>query len=308
MSKKVLKVLCSIFIIMSSFVPVKALSTNNSGIVIKDLDTKELIINSQVELVVAECNEIIDTCTDENGIINLDSNIYEKIKNSAIYISVKGNYNGELCTNIQDNVLYVKRNKTKGAGDWNTISTTIEEYIWVPLTKVPTAGGLDAEFKLGQSSDWSLSGGIFTQMSYNEVNYTGSSVKYYCPLSTASAWMNIFIKVPKIKLIQQTVAGTQRTIYYVSNKAISMKAEGVKTTFSKTITPDYIFEKGQRSTHTFGRIKSFSLQVTGAYGALTGTLSGGNTNETCCTYSSESLDYYYYFNYDKVNRSVNELF
>lgn len=192
--------------ILSLLGTTQALSTD-SLIYLVDSETKETIKNADVEIAILSKDEIINCESNNQGILSLNSSEVEKLSNESLYVSVKGSYTGEIFTSIDNNTIFVNRTLTRGATDWNTISTESLGWVWIPLTRLPTTDGLTTTFTLGESSSFSISGGGFSAVSFSYV--TGTAIEKSIDstddkYTSGDRWMYIFGYVIKYKVVQQT--------------------------------------------------------------------------------------------------------
>lgn len=305
--KKVLSSIISFSMILSLLVTSHALTTN-SLLYLVDSETKESIKNADVEIVILSKNEIINSKSNDKGILSLNSKDVEKLNDESLYISVKGSYTGEIFTVIDNNTIFVNKTLTRGATDWNTISTESLGWVWIPLTRLPTTDGLTTSFILGSSSSFSISGGGFSTTSFSYV--TGDAVEKSIDSTdstykTGDRWMYIFGYVIKYKLTQQTTNGQKRVIYGVGNNIKSLNKKIKTTTFSSLndSTAIYIFQKGSHGTHTVKRTTTTSFTLNGdlasEYGNITCSFGGKNSNYSSCKHSSNGK-YKVYIAYNSV--------
>lgn len=289
-------------------VPNVSASKVDNEIRLMDRETHEIIKNSNVEIVILSNDKIIYGTTDDQGILLLDSNMKEIIKDESIYISVKGpSYIGEMFTNVSDNCIYLQRTLARGATDWNTIKTESAGYIWVPLTRVPTTGGLTTTFTLGQSSSFTISGGGLSSTSFSYLK--GEAIEKYISSNitstTGDRWMYIFGYVLKYKLTQATTTGEKRIVYGIGNNVKSLKKEMESTKFASLndTTASFIFQKGEKTGHSIKRTTttSFSLQGTlkTDYGNYTAKFGGSSSKYSILKHESNGK-YKIYISYNSV--------
>lgn len=280
--------------ILSLLGTTQALSTD-SLIYLVDSETKETIKNADVEIAILSKDEIINCESNNQGILSLNSSEVEKLSNESLYVSVKGSYTGEIFTSIDNNTIFVNRTLTRGATDWNTISTESLGWVWIPLTRLPTTDGLTTTFTLGESSSFSISGGGFSAVSFSYV--TGTAIEKSIDstddkYTSGDRWMYIFGYVIKYKVVQQTTTGQTRTIYGVGNNIKSLDKRIKTTTFSSLndATATYIFQKGSSGSYSIKRTTTTSFTLTSDlatdYGSITSSFGGSNSNSSACKHTS----------------------
>lgn len=88
------------------------------------------------------------------------------------------------------------------ATDWNNISSSYVEDIYIPIARVTTYGELKAGINFELSYVWSISGtSILGFGTYSSSGFSGRKITNLCS-TNSSKWMNIFGLYARYKVVE----------------------------------------------------------------------------------------------------------
>lgn len=287
--------------------PIKA--SDNYFIKIIDIKTEEPIKHASIELNLIEQEESYEMGkTDENGYLEVPKDIYNKINNNAIYIQATSNqYYGQLVTNMNNDIISVEQTPmTRSSVDWSTYKTEFIGYVWIPVYRIPTYGGLKSTIKIGKSTGLTISGGGITNTSFSSLEIEEDSTSLNLSNSEGKTYHYAFAKVKKYKFYQQNGAGQKRTITPIINHIYELTSKSEKATFGNPSNVVKTISKGNSNyTTSFGRSTSFNFSLSGSlatdYGQFSVEISHGSSTSVTRTYTSSGT-YGYEIGYDSIKR------
>lgn len=263
--------------ISSLIIPTYALG--NRIISIKDLRTNNAISNAYTTIFDIKSGKSYDYISDDNGCIDIPLSDYNELNNQFIYISAHNDeYYGSYSTNIINEVLYIEEDSSfekhkssisnYSATDWNIISSSYVEDIYVPIAQVATYGGLKAGIKFESSYTWSISGSsILGSGTYSSSGFSGRKITNLCSTNSPK-WMNIFGLYARYKVVEVYPAtGEKRTRYFIAGKCLELKNEYSTRTTGTTVSTnqrEIVFNKNTvYAEQTFGSSTNYSFSFSG---------------------------------------------
>ena len=289
MKRKILSIFC-VLCILSLFVE-SIYALDYKTVFIKDLNTNNLVSNAYITILNIESGKSYNYITDDTGNINIPINEYNELNGPILYISSHNNeYYGSYSMNMSNNTLYVEEdssfrngNLARSAVDWNVISSSYVDDIYVPIAQVATYGGLKAGLEFHTSYTFTISGSsILGSGTYNSSGFSGRKKTELCKTNSPQ-WMNFFGLYARYKVVEVYPAtGETRTRYFIAGKCLELKCEYATRTTGTTITTnarEILFNKNTvyRDEQTFGSSTDYTYTYSGKIKTSTGT---SNTSYT----------------------------
>ena len=274
--KTIIKVIISISMFM--FPSVSVYASSNVNIVIKDLGTDNHVASACVTILDIEANNSYEYYTNNDGVISVPLNEYNILYDKSLYVSAHNNdYYGSYTMSIDNNVLYVEEDEsfmnnktlitsTRSGVDWNTISSSYEGDMYVPIGRVATYGGLYAGATFSTSYSWSITGSSDILGSASYTNTFVSACPEYALCSTNShQWFNVFGKYARYKVVEYCPATNEtRTRYFLAGNCLDTDHTFSSRTTGTTVNTTeriYTFDKNK----VYSELKQFSQSSNYSY-------------------------------------------